>query len=400
MKRLVSLILILSMMLSFAQAEESKGFWGSVGDWFGQATEDTKNWANQAWEDTSQWVTNAADDVATWTVDTATGAWNGVTDFFDPPSTEGIPSIAKEPELPEGTQKKYLGYKPIKTGLNNGYADELKIGKDDPHFGLDIGKFYVCGYTSAVTQDDGSFIFLKTVGDNVELRFELAQDINMIGGDTSAIINRDEGGYDYQMGVPATDFGRGTLIVRFTDYQNDTKKPQIYTDYLNAKMTGSANTIISLKEEGDYEVALDYEIKKDNYVFGTRITKSSLTNYRIHFKFKVRNGNCMVFPFDTVTKAELQNAATTPNGFYLDLARSRYLDINVSRSIMQNGHEDVRFNRPASDGDQYTAEGIYTISVKNQFTNESTVKTIFVGSGELLQQYVAEGFSMDRLQTR
>lgn len=59
--------------------------------------------------------------------------------------------------------------------------------------------------------------------------------------------------------------------------------------------------------------------------------------------------------------------------------------------------EDERFNRPAKDGDQYTAEGIYTISVSNRYTGESTVKTIFVGSEELLQQYVENGFSKDRL---
>ena len=402
MKRFICLLLVLLIISPYAVAEEEKpkGFWGSVGDWFNQAAEDTTNWATQAWEDTSEWVTNAADDVADWTAGTANDVWNGVTGFFDPPSTEGVPNIAAEPVLPAGTQKMYLGYKAVKTGLNNGYSDELAMGKDDPNFGLDIGKFYVSGYTRAEPDNDKNFIFLKTVGDKVELHFELAQDINMIGNDTSAIINQDIDGYDLQMGIGATDFGRGTLIVKFTDYQNKTGKPQVYTDYLSAKMTGKADTVISLNEEGDYEIALDYEIKKDNYILGTKLTRSSLTNYRIHFTFKVRNGNCMVFPFDSVTKAELQNASITPNGFYLDLARSRYLDINVSRTVMQNGQEDIRFNRPARDGDQYTAEGIYTISVSNKYTDESTTKTIFVGSDELLQQYVAEGFSMDRLQTR
>ena len=110
----------------------------------------------------------------------------------------------------------------------------------------------------------------------------------------------------------------------------------------------------------------------------------------------------MVYPFDVKTRAELQNTAVTENGFYLDLARSRYLDIDVQCSVIVQGPtgmiEDVRFNRPAADGDEYTAEGIYTISVHNRYTGESTVKTIFVGSDELLQEYIANGFSMDRLK--
>ncbi len=106
----------------------------------------------------------------------------------------------------------------------------------------------------------------------------------------------------------------------------------------------------------------------------------------------------MVYPFDIYTGTELKNTSIAEYGFYLDLARSRYLNIDVKRSVYQNGREDVRFNRPAKDGDEYTAEGVYTISVSNQYTGESTVKTIFVGDNDLLQQYISQGFSLDRLQ--
>ena len=426
MKRLMIILIALCISLPTALAEENKprGFWQSVGDWLNQAKDDTVNWTSQAWDDASGWVTNAAtdawdwttgtandawnwtvgaaNDAWNWTVKTANGTWNGITGFFDPPSTAGTPSIVVEPEFPEGTLKMYLGYPVNKTELNNGYYGKLEIGKDDPHFGLSIGKFYISGFTGVTSQDGEHFIFLKTVGDNVELHFELTQDIDMLGGDTTVMINQDNGGYDKQFEVLPTDFGRGTLIVRFTDYQNNTGKPQVYTDFLAAKATGSANTVISLNEEGDYEVALDYEIKKDTRILGTAATTSAFSNYQIHFTFSVRNGNCMIYPFDAVTGAELQNTSIAENGFYLDLARSRYLDINVSRSIIVEGvaglTEDERFNRPAKDGDQYTGEGIYTISVHNRYTDQSTVKTIFVGSSELLQEYVANGFSIDRLK--
>ena len=60
----------------------------------------------------------------------------------------------------------------------------------------------------------------------------------------------------------------------------------------------------------------------------------------------------MVYPFDLLTGAELQNTAVAEAGFSLDLARSRYLDINVRRAVLvetANGViEDERFNRPAN----------------------------------------------------
>ena len=418
-----ALILCLACSTAFAEEEQPKSVWDSIGGWFNQAVSDTSDWTSQAWDDTSNWVSDAANgawswvtgaandawnwtvgaanDAWAWTVHTADGAWDGVSGFFNPPSTEGVPSIAIEPDLPEGTLKMYLGYPVVKTGLDNGYHNTLDIGKEDPHFGLSIGKFYISGFTSVTSTDGEHFIFLKTVGDDVELHFELAQDIDMIGGDTSLTINQDNGGYDRQFGVSPTDFGRGTLIVRFTDYQNNTGEPQVYTDYLAAKSTGTADTVISLNEEGDYEVALDYEVKKDTRVLGTAATTSSFTNYRIHFIFSVRNGNCMVFPFDITTGEELKNTAITPNGFRLDLARSRFLTINVTLSALTQGAsgivEDVRFNRPARDGEEYTREGIYTITVQNEYTGQETVKTLYVGSDNRLIDYVTQGFTLEQI---
>ena len=77
-----------------------------------------------------------------------------------------------------------------------------------------------------------------------------------------------------------------------------------------------ANTRVQLFEEGDYEVALDYEVTKSQLIPQTH-------HYRIFFKFSVRNANCMVYPFDIVTGAELTNSSVTENWFSLDLAKSR-----------------------------------------------------------------------------
>lgn len=395
-----------------AEEKKSESVWDSIGGWFSQAAEDTANWvsgaATDAWNwtvgatnDAWNWTVGAANDAWDWTVKTANGTWDGVSGFFDPPSTEGNPSIVVEPEFPEGTLKMYLGYPVVKTGLDNGYYNALEIGKSDPHFGLSIGKFYVSGFTGVTSQDGENFIFLKTVGDDVELHFELTQDIDMLDGDTSVTIHRDYGGYDRQFGVSPTDFGRGTLIVRFTDYQNNTGEPQVYTDYLAAKTSGTADTVVALNEEGDYEVALDYEIKKDSRILGTAATTSAFTNYRIAFSFSVRNGNCMIFPFDLTTGAELTNTAIAPNGFRLDLAYSRYLDINVKLSTLTEGAagtvEDIRFNRPARDGEEYRQEGIYTITVQNEYTGQETTKTLYVGSDQKLIDYVTQGYSLEQI---
>ena len=305
-----------------------------------------------------------------------------------------------------GVQYSYFSdqdMKVIKTDYNKGYQNKHDIDNGDKHFGWRMGRFFISNYTRRISVNDkdnntGNIVFLKTLGDSVTLWFDLEQNINALDGNINLIVAEDIDGYDKYFGVKQTNFGRGTLIIRHKDFRGDETDPVIYTDYLLAKGTTAADTKVILLEEGDYEVALDYELQ-DNDI--THIF-SKFDNYRIFFTFSIRNGNCMVYPFDVKTRAELQNTAITENGFYLDLARSRYLKIDVKRSVIVEGPagmiEDERFNRPAKDGDQYTQEGIYTISVSNLYTGESTVKTIFVGSDDLLQEYIANGFNMDRLK--
>lgn len=292
----------------------------------------------------------------------------------------------------------YFSADPVNTGVDNGYSRTDAIGGSDIHFGWRLGRFFMSGFTRVSGGDTDQPVFIKTLGDDVTLWFDLEQDIDALNGNANLVIADDSNGYDQAFGVQRTDFGRGALVIRHTDYQNAKGDPVLYTDYLLAKGTSGANTRVVLKEEGDYEVALNYETS-DNALAHVM---NKFGNYRIAFRFSVRNGNCMVYPFDVLTRAELQNTSVTENGFYLDLARSRYLDINVRRSVLVQSAagmvEDERFNRPAKDGDEYTQEGIYTISVSNRYTGESTTKTLFVGSEDLLAEYIANGFSMDRLK--
>lgn len=295
-----------------------------------------------------------------------------------------------------GISLRYFTEEAVDAGTDKGYQETNPIDGKNRHFGWDLGHFFMSGFTRVTTDaETKNPVFIKTLGDSVTLWFDLEKDIDALNGNTNYIISEDKNGYSEYFGVRKTNFGRGTLIIRQTDYQNKKGEPQIYTDFLLARGTTGADTKVILNEEGDYEAALYYEIEDKKAVLG------KYSNYKIFLNFSVRNGNCMVYPFDVLTGSELANTSVTPNGFYLDLAKSRYLDIDVKRSVIVSGPsgmtEDVRFSRPAKDGDQYTAEGIYTISVSNRYTEEKTTKTIFVGSEELLQEYISNGFSLDRL---
>ena len=296
----------------------------------------------------------------------------------------------------------YLG-SPANAGLDTGYNESNEITRQDPHFGWTLGQFAISGYTGKAETTDGTPIFLKTEGDKVSLSFELAQDINALNGKESLTVSGDSDGYDQYFQIDRTDFGQGALIVRHTNYQNAAGEPQIYTNYLNGIEAG-ANTEVILLEEGDYEVRLDYELKNDVRQVGPVSVFPEYSNYVIDIKFEVRNGNSMVFPFDLATGSELTNEAYAPNRFYLDLARSRYLDINVKKEVMAAGAnglvEDTRFNGPARDGDQYAEEGIYTITAKNPSTGQETIKTIYVGSNPILKAYAVTGLPIETINER
>lgn len=301
----------------------------------------------------------------------------------------------------DNTLKYYLG-DVVNTGKDNGFSESNKLKENDPHYGWDLGHFFVDGYTRVTTDKNQTPIFLKNVGDKVALWFNLEQDINNLNSKKALSISEDKNGYDTNFGVPKQNFKKGTLIIKHTDYQNLSGEPVVYTNYLSANAKKGKNVKVELFEEGDYEVSLDYEIKNDpRNLWGLSIVPT-YTNYKIHFKFSVRNGNSMVYPFDAKTGAELNNTAFTENGFYLDLAKSRYLIIDIKKEIMNEGAEglveDTRFNRPAKDGDKYTEEGIYTITVTNRYTELQTVKKIYVGKNDILKAYVTTGYPISEIK--
>lgn len=297
-------------------------------------------------------------------------------------------------EQSNGSEQTYSLGEKTRTQQSDGYSGSVPIDKDDMHYGWDLGQFFVSGYTDKVKTSKGDIVFLKNPGDTVTLWFKLKENINKLNGNEKLMISSDTGGYDRYFETPKMNFGRGTLIVRHTDYNNKVSKPQIYTNYLQANTSLGADTKVKLFEEGDYEIALDYEITADQLIDKT-------AHYRIFFKYSIRNGNCMVYPMDIITGNELTNCSIVEKGFVLDLAKSRYLQINIKKEVLTKGAdglvEDTRCNGPARDGAKYTEEGIYTITAKNKYTNQITTKKIYVGSNNLLKAHMTSGLSIKEI---
>lgn len=300
----------------------------------------------------------------------------------------------------------YLG-STVNAGTDDGYSKDDALTEKDPHYGWSLGRFYVTGFTN-VQREGNKVTFLKTAGDDIKLKFRLDQEIDQLNSDKALTINDDSNGYDQRFGITKTDtgFGRGALIIRQTDYQNNESAPQVFVNYLDG-VQKDAETDVSSFAEGDYEVVLDYEIKKDARKtpgIGPIPSISILPeygNYTIRFSFSVRNGNTMVFLLDSETGSELTNSSVTENGFTVDFAKSRYLDIFVKRSVLSDsGQElvDIRSNEPASDGKSYTDPGIYTITAVNPSTSQTTEKVIYVGNDPLLKCYAITGYSLEQIQ--
>lgn len=296
---------------------------------------------------------------------------------------------------PTAEPMKKLGNK-INTGKDNGYSSENIITNKDPHYGWDIGTFFVNGYTRETKDDNGNPLFLKNFGDTVTLWFKLEQDINSLNGNSKLTIAEDTNGFDQYFEIPKTNFKHGALIIRYTD-KSGNQVINKYFDYLAANTYTGADTKVELFEEGDYEVALDYEIKNSNGI-------DSYTDYRIFFSFSIRNGNTMFYIFDNSTGNELSDGAITSNGFRIDLAKSQYLTIDVKRTVLVDGvggrREDTRINGTANDGDVYTDEGIYTLDIKNLYTGESTSKTVFVGNDSFLKALSVTGLSIKEIEDK
>ena len=280
-----------------------------------------------------------------------------------------------------------------------------ELPKDDPHYGHEIGHFAINGYTrqsSVPATASGYPVFLKNVGDKVTLWFipEKDFDVDCLFGNSDLSIADDKNGYDSKYSFGPTNFKHGALIIRFTDYLGNPTTVE-YIDFLAACLRTGADTRVQLFEEGKYEITLDYEIRNSKGI-------DSFTDYKITYCFEIRNGNCQVFPFDTTTNNELFDYARTGNGFRLDWAKSRYLEIQVTYSVIKVDPTtgmlslDQRWDRPAKDNDSYKQPGVYVFTVKNLYSGtpgspEVAHKTIYVGTDKYICALAANKLTTEEL---
>lgn len=294
--------------------------------------------------------------------------------------------------------KQTLGTK-IRTG-KNGYKGEKEIEDDDCHYGWDLGKFFISGYTTSMVDATGTPIFLKNQSDKLSLWFNLAQDIDKLNQKKALSIVEDEG-YDQYFETQKMDLGKGALIIRYTDYENVKHESKVYTNFLEENAILGKNQRIQFLGEGDYEVALDYEVENDKRnIFGLSVFPE-YSYYRIYFKFSVRNADSNVRLYDVDDKTKLKTNDFTENGFKLNQKLSRYLDVEVKHEVYDAENnsftEDKTLKKNAKDGGKYTDEGFYLITAKNRYTDSQTNRIVYVGKNKFLQRCAQSGMMPDEI---
>ncbi len=281
----------------------------------------------------------------------------------------------------------------VKTGFDNGFSGTEPITIDDPHYGWELGQFFIEGYTADRINSNGESVILKNVGDRITLSFRLDQDIDKLNGRESLQVSEDINGYDEYFQVERTNFKRGALILRYIDSEN-VKHDITYTNFLEANVRTTAETKIELFEEGDYEIALDYEL----------IDNNKYNNYRMFFKFSIRNGDCAFFVKDSKNGSVIDSDNEyLKDGFTIDLAESKYLMINVKEQKLVKKLDGVElnggFSRVAKDKERFEEAGVYEVSVKNDYIDSPSVKTIYVGDDKYIraiEKYKREGETSEK----
>lgn len=343
-------------------------------------------------------------------VELASGYYYRVTVAYTYKSDDGYTSVREQYQFylynsaittadDNNAAKQTLGTK-IRTE-KNGYKGEKEIEDDDCHYGWDLGKFFVSGYTTSTVDASGIPIFLKNQSDKISLWFNLAQDIDKLNQKKALSIVEDEG-YDQYFETQKMDLGKGALIIRYTDYENVKHESKVYTNFLEENAILGKNQRIQFLGEGDYEVALDYKVKNNKTnIVGLSLLMNEAPCYRIYFKFSVRNADSNVRLYDVNDDTKLKTNDFTENGFKLNQTLSRYLDVEVKHEVYDaeknSFTEDKNLMANAKDGGKYTAEGFYMITAKNRYTDSQTNRIVYVGKNKFLQRCAQSGMMPDEI---
>jgi hypothetical protein len=272
---------------------------------------------------------------------------------------------------------------------DNKYQEEENIkDEEDPQYSAEakLGKFCLIGFTdNERNNNDENNTYIKTVGDNIKLIFRPREggiDINQLNGKKDLSLYNDKEGSDGDFQIKKHDMGRGELIIKHTDNNGDTKIIS-YKDYLAALISPRADTTVTLLEEGDYDIHLNYAIREQKNIFW-----GNTYYYRVSFSFKIKNGNSMFFILNAKTGSELSNKSITNDGFRIDTANNRSVKLRVERKVVNTKGNalDTRFKRSATNGEVFTEEGLYIISATLPNVDKN-VKKICIGNEEKCTKY-------------
>lgn len=288
----------------------------------------------------------------------------------------------------------------VRTG--EGFDGSTQIGGVDPHYGWKIGTFTVSGY-NAKTDGDGQVpVFLTDGDEEAVLSFTLQQDIDQIGGNPDLSVADDEMDYDTQSGIARQYFGRGMLIVQYTDSSGAAGQPSVTADYLSSLEPNTASNILTCKE-GDYTVTLDYQIEDRSDFWDFFDLGTSDANYQICFSFSVRSDQCDIGLQAADSDTVLDSGAIAAGGFQAQFTGSKYQSVQYRRQNLISSEAGYRLEDAASgsvhDGQTFTDEGIYTLTAQNPYTGESVEKTVYVGTDRLSSEFVSSGADLDSFGT-
>lgn len=267
-----------------------------------------------------------------------------------------------------------------------GYTNPQSLSVGDPLVGVNVAEIRLENF-SATTVKEGKLYFLKTTPDIPVLSIVPLTDFNNLGG-TGTWINEDGDTRIPDFGFIG-EIGYGWLGITHKDYQGKIQTLCV-SNVLRKTKDGISFTPAWFGEEGSYRIALCFEVKRqigcekkwDWWPFKYHYDPIySFTNYKIDAQFEIRNANAQVFAFDSKGNELLSGAVS--NQFTLDFANSRYLQINIKREIAVNSNElmessDVRFNSVGVDKRTYDTPGVWTITVRNEVTGDSTTRRILV----------------------
>lgn len=323
-------------------------------------------------------------------------------------SVFALPAFAAEGSVDDySTNNNTYTFNETKTTAdNNGYANPSALDAGDPLLGVNVVDIEIGNFSSTTTIFNGTRVFLKTAPDVPVLSINVNADLGNLGAsgayvcsDSATVISD----YGYRGKV-----GYGLLAIEHTDYTGKTET--FFTPDLFNVLKENGDIIPAFfGEEGLYRISVFFETER--YVKTVKDWKNPFyykkkkvyeyRNYRVDASYEIRNGNTMVYTFDSAGN-EISNGSVVTDGFYLDLANSHYLDVQIKKEVVGNSGflgetTDTRFNTVGVDKRFYDSEGLYTIVVSNPITGASTTKMILVAGlkDESLKKAVANTYPTD-----